>query len=153
VVVAALAAWVAIQLLVPLRQFLYPGNVSWTEQGHNFAWHQMHRAKDSDADFYVTDKDSGETWSIRESLFLSRRQKRKMSSRPHMILEFAHYLKRYYRETEGLDVEVRARVTCSLNGRRPQPLVDPEVDLAAQPRNLWHKPWIVPLRTLRPDEF
>jgi hypothetical protein len=75
-----------------------------------------------------------------------------MSTRPQMILEFAHYLKRYYRETESRDVEVRARVTCSLNGREPQLLVDPRVDLAAQPRDLWHKPWIMPLTTLRSDE-
>ena len=43
-------------------------------------------------------------------------------------------------------MEVRARTFVSLNGRRPQPLVDPDVDLAAQPRDLSHASWIVPLR-------
>jgi hypothetical protein len=34
-----LAAYLAIQCLLPLRHWLYPGNPSWTEQGHRFAWH------------------------------------------------------------------------------------------------------------------
>src|SRR6185436_43885 len=34
-----LAAYLAVQILFPLRHYLYPGNVSWTEEGHNFSWH------------------------------------------------------------------------------------------------------------------
>lgn len=33
----------------------------------------------------------------------------------------------------------------SLNGRRPQLLVDPAVDLARVPRDGWHLWWVVPL--------
>jgi hypothetical protein len=33
----------------------------------------------------------------------------------------------------------------SLNGREPQPLIDPVVDLATQPRTLAPASWIVPL--------
>lgn len=36
-----LAAWFSFQVLVPLRHLLYPGNVSWTEEGHRFAWHML----------------------------------------------------------------------------------------------------------------
>ena len=34
-VVAGLALWVVVQVAVPLRHFVIPGNVHWTEEGHN----------------------------------------------------------------------------------------------------------------------
>ncbi|MDX5442717.1 MAG: HTTM domain-containing protein, partial [Hymenobacteraceae bacterium] len=40
-----LILYAATQILVPLRHFLYPGNVNWTEEGHKFAWHMMLRSK------------------------------------------------------------------------------------------------------------
>ncbi len=145
-VVAALGVYLAIQIAVPLRHFLYPGNVSWTEEGHNFAWHQKLRDKDSRAVFYVKEAGSDAVIQVRPDEYLTRRQVRKMGSRPHMILEFAHFLRDEFESELGEPVEVRARVECSLNGRRYQPLVDPEVDLAKQRRDLWPKSWVVPLR-------
>jgi len=123
--------------------------VSWTEEGHNFAWHQKLRNKRCDTEFFVTDPSTGEIGGVYESEFLTSRQERKMSTRPHMILEFAHFLAGRYREKEGREVEVRVEASCSLNGRAWQLLVDPEVDLAAEPRNLWPRSWIVPLTTPR----
>ena len=41
-------------------------------------------------------------------------------------------------------VEVRAETSVSLNGRPPQPIVDPTVDLASVPTVWWgHAPWVV----------
>ncbi len=37
--------YLALQLLIPLRHFLYPGNVHWTEEGHRFSWHMKLRNK------------------------------------------------------------------------------------------------------------
>ena len=49
---------------------------------------------------------------------------------------------------EGYDnVEVRARVMVSLNGREPQLLIDPEIDLAKEQVSLLPASWIVPLTT------
>ena len=49
---------------------------------------------------------------------------------------------------EGYEnVEVRARVMVSLNGRPPQLLIDPEVDLAKEEIGLLPARWIVPLTT------
>ena len=53
-VAGLLAAYLAVQLLLPLRHYLYPGNVSWTEEGHNFAWHMKLRTKVGEAVFTVT---------------------------------------------------------------------------------------------------
>jgi hypothetical protein len=62
-----------------------------------------------------------------------------------MILQFAHFLADSMREVGFRDVEVRADVMAALNGRDPRPLVDPEVDLAAQARTLGHVDWVLPL--------
>src|SRR6185503_7615623 len=48
-IAALLAAYLAVQILFPLRHYLYPGNVSWTEEGHNVSWHMKLRTKVGDA--------------------------------------------------------------------------------------------------------
>jgi hypothetical protein len=144
-VLAALAAWVAVQMLVPLRHLLYPGNVSWTEEGHRFAWHMKLRDKEATARFTVTDPAGGGSWLVRARDHLTRLQLSKMGGQPDMILQFAHHLAAEARAEGRPHVQVRAHVMASLNGREPQPLVDPEADLAATPRSLRHATWIVPL--------
>lgn len=136
---------VVAQLLIPLRHFLYPGDVNWTEEGHRFSWHMKLRSKSSQAAFLVVDG-SGEPmdWQSPE-LALTPRQTRVMASRPDMVLQYAHLI-RDRLEAEGhREVHVYVYDTSSLDGRAPQPLVDPKVDLAGQPRNLWPAHWIVPL--------
>ncbi|HXB55574.1 MAG TPA: HTTM domain-containing protein [Vicinamibacteria bacterium] len=145
-ILAAVAAYLAVQVLVPLRHYAYPGNVSWTEEGHRFSWHMRLRDKESDARFLVTDLDQGATWTVEPSAYLTERQARVMAGRPDMILQFAHHLAGELRRSGHSQVEVRARVMASLNGRPPQLLVDPDVDLARQPRGLAPAPWILPLR-------
>ena len=76
-------------------------------------------------------------------------QLKRLSVDPYMIRDFARFIKSYH-EFKGMhdgsviqDVAVRAFVMCSLNGRTPQLMIDPNVDLAADelPDN-----WIVPLK-------
>jgi vitamin K-dependent gamma-carboxylase len=38
-------AWLVLQIAVPLRHFIIPGEVSWTEEGHRFSWHMKLRDK------------------------------------------------------------------------------------------------------------
>jgi hypothetical protein len=144
-VMAAVGGWLAVQLLFPLRHFLYPGNVSWTEEGHRFAWHMKLRDKEARARFTVIDPADGGSFPVHPRDYLTRLQASKMAGHPDMVLQFAHHLAREARRQGRPEVQVKARVTASLNGREPQLLVDPEVDLAAVPRSLRHATWIVPL--------
>ena len=59
VVLKFLALYVSWQLILPLRHWLYPGSVSWTEEGPLFAWHMKLRSKSGRVRFYVMD-DKGE---------------------------------------------------------------------------------------------
>lgn len=140
-----LTIYVLLQILLPFRHWLYPGNVSWTEEGHNFSWHMKLRAKKAHALFVIIDPVNKRRWTVRPRDYLTRRQARKMSRRPHMILQYAHWLARKWEANGYPGVEVRARVRVSLNGRRRQTLIDPKIDLAKQQRNLLPATWIVPL--------
>ena len=141
----------ALQALVPLRHWLYPGKVSWTEEGHNFSWHMKLRHKAARVRFSVTDRATNKTWQPKALEYLAPWQYRKMTTRPPMILQFAHYLAEQARKEGHEQVEVRVRAIVSLNGREPQMLIDPETDLAAQPRTfLAPAAWIVPLETPLP---
>jgi hypothetical protein len=63
-----------------------------------------------------------------------------------MIVQFAHDLAERLRSAGHKEVEIRARVTVSLNGRAPQLLIDPNVDLAKVAYPWWgHADWILPL--------
>ncbi len=145
VTLVLLGLYLAVQIVLPLRHFAYPGDVNWTEEGHRFAWHMKLRSKQARAEFIVTDPTRNISWYIDPHDYLPRWQERKMVTRPDMILQFSHYLAHELRDQGYEQVEVRAYVEASLNGRKYQLLIDPEVDLAAERRTLWPAPWIVPL--------
>ena len=71
----------------------------------------------------------------------------RFAKRPDMIWQFAQRLARESRAA-GIDrVEVRAIGVVSLNGRTPQPYVDPDVDLASTKWSYFGPTeWILPLR-------
>ncbi len=144
---AVLAAYFVVQLLFPLRHHLYPGNVSWTEEGHNFSWHMKLRTKSGDAVFTVTHPPTGQSWTINPEDYLESHQLMKVITKPDCILLFGHHLAEEKRREGYENVEVRARVTASLNGREPQLLIDPEVDLTKLHVSLLPAHWIVPLTT------
>lgn len=144
-IVAVLAVYFVVQIFLPLRHFLYPGDVNWTEEGHNFSWHMKLRDKEGSASFTISDPDSGQEWKVNLRKYLTSRQRSKVVTRPDMILQFSRYLAEEKRREGFENVEVRVRAMTSLNGRERQLLIDPTVDLAKQPRNLLPAPWIVPL--------
>ena len=141
-----LSVFMAFQILFPLRHFLYPGNVAWTEEGHRFAWRMKLRDKEGYAAYTVTDPASGKTWRIRPRDELTERQYKKMVCQPDMILQYAHHLAARWAQERGMPgVEVRAQAYCSLNGRPRQALVDPNRDLAKERRKIGADDWILPL--------
>jgi len=146
IILSLLGVFAAIQILLPFRHFLYPGNVSWTEEGHRFSWHMKLRGKAGWVRFYAENPKTGQKEIVAINPYLSSRQYRKMSSRPDMILQFSHFLADRYRINKGWkDVEIRVDSWAALNGRQTQRMIDPKVDLSKEPRKLTHDPWIIPL--------
>ncbi|MAT24453.1 MAG: hypothetical protein CMN29_05680 [Sandaracinus sp.] len=134
----------AVQLLLPLRQHLYPGERTWHEQGFRFAWNVMLVEKTAMVDFRVVDAAGGET-VVHPREILTPLQRRMMTTQPDMILSFAHHLRdRWAAEGRG-EVEVYVDAWCALNGRRRQRFIDPEVDLARVEASLAPRDWVLPL--------
>ena len=102
-----LAAYVAVQVALPLRHFAYEGRVDWTEEGHRFAWRMMLREKRGTAHFVVRDPDGGRHWSVRLDGHLTSEQIRIMVGQPAMIWQFADYLEGVWVKEHGVaDPEV-----------------------------------------------
>ncbi|MCA9075986.1 MAG: HTTM domain-containing protein [Planctomycetaceae bacterium] len=145
VISSLLAVYVLVQLALPLRQFAYPDNPSWSEEGHRFSWRMMLRKKITKVEVLVVDEESGRKGKFDPHEVLTPMQAQKMSRSPDMLLQFAHYLERRFREQGmgGIAVHIHDRV--SLNGREAQLLIDPSVDLTEQQRSFRHAEWIIPL--------
>ncbi len=143
---AILAIYFAVQVLLPLRHHLYPGDSKWTEEGHRMAWRMMLRSKTGSAVMRIVDRQTGESWKVYPREYLSPKQQTRIATRPDMMWRYSRYLRGRY-ETEGRDVAVYAETRVSLNGRPRQPLFDPDVDLSRAPWT-WIEPlpWLVPLR-------
>ncbi len=132
-------------ILWPLRHFTYDGNTGWTEQGHYFSWRMMLRGKTVGLRYYLNDTETGMTQQADIRQFLNPEQQIKFAKDPEMILDLAHGLAAESLRRTGKQMEVRALVLASLNGRKPQLLIDPAIDLAAQPNFAFNRPWIIPL--------
>lgn len=142
----SLVVFFTLQLLIPLRFLLYPGNVAWTGEGEWFAWRMKLDDKHAQIRFIVTESDSGRRWDIDPTHHLRPRQLEMMAPRPDMIIQFAKHLEHVWATREGIrDVAVRAIVMSSLNGRPAAPLIDPRTDLTSVSRTLRHYEWILPL--------
>jgi vitamin K-dependent gamma-carboxylase-like protein len=143
------ACYVVLQLILPLRHFLYPGNVNWTEEGHRFSWHMKLRDKQGDVRFTARNGTTGSEWSVDPHAYLVDWQVEEMSTRPDMIQQLCHRIAEDA-AAAGEPVQVRVSAMVSLNDRPLQLLIDPSVDLAGEARSLWPARWIVPLEDRTP---
>ncbi len=152
VMVTAIAVWLSLQVLVPLRHWVIPGDVAWNEAGHRFSWRMKLRDKEGEARFVVRDPDGDE---LRVSLprYLSRNQAEKMVCTPDMLLQFAHHIGDDFRARGFPVAGVYADVFCSLNGRPMQRFVEPAFNLYAAPRRFTGYDWVLPLTTPLPDPW
>ncbi len=133
-----------LQLFLPFRYALYPGNLFWTEQGYRFSWRVMLMEKAGYASFTVHEGDSGNSWNIPNWEYLTPNQEKMMATQPDMILQFAHHLKEVYEKKGVENVKVTVESYVTLNGRPSRPFIAPDVDLAALERGFKHKEWVVP---------
>ena len=146
--ISFVSIYLMIQILLPFRHWLYEGHVSWTEEGQDFAWRMKLRDKGGcRLHFFVTNPETGETWPIPAEPYLALRQFIRMCQRPHMIIQFAHYLDKEMEEAGINNPIINARTLVSLNYRPSQALIDPDVNLTEEEYSIFkHAEWIVPLK-------
>lgn len=117
------------QTLFPFRHLLYPGELFWTEEGYRFSWRVMLMEKAGYTNFKVVDPDTGKRFYVQNGNFLNSLQEKQMATQPDFILEFAHYLEKFYQRNGIRDPEIYVESYVALNGRSSQPFVNPELDL------------------------
>ncbi|MEM0998736.1 MAG: HTTM domain-containing protein [Bacteroidota bacterium] len=134
----------AVQIALPFRHALYPGNLFWHEQGYRFSWRVMLMEKAGYAVFFVRDPRSGAQSEVNNRNYLTPLQEKMMATQPDMILQYAHFLQQEFQAQGIVDPEIRADVHVTLNGSGTRRFIDPEIDLA-QVRRGWHaKDWVLP---------
>ncbi len=143
--IGLLVTYTLIQLLVPLRQHLYPGYTSWTHEGHRWAWRMKLVAKRTDAlEFFTIDPESGKRLKLDGLKILYPWQQDVMSRQPDLLLQFARDMHANLLQRTGKSYPIYAEILVSINGLPAQQFVDPEVDLAKVEWSLAPKSWILP---------
>lgn len=131
--------------LFPLRSVLYPGETSWTERGHYFAWRMMLRGKITGVRYYLTDERIGSTWIASLQRWITLEQASRFARDPDMILQLGQFLGDHYLASTGRVAKVQVLALSSLNGRKAQLLIDPRCDLMSIDPWEVRRDWIVPL--------
>ena len=139
-----LGLFLMLQILVPFRSLLYPGELFWTEEGYRFSWRVMLMEKAGYANFKIVDLEKGTFFMVDNSDFLTSFQEKQMSHQPDFILEYAHFLGDHFKQQGHKNIGVFTESYVALNGRLSSVFIDPKVDLYQQKEGFKHKKWIVP---------
>ncbi|HEU5148508.1 MAG TPA: HTTM domain-containing protein [Chryseosolibacter sp.] len=138
----AFGIFLLIQMLLPFRYVLYPGELFWTEQGYRFSWRVMLMEKAGYAEFTVRDAD-GKHEVVDNRQFLTALQEKMMATQPDMILQYAHIIRDHFAAEGFRHPRVYVDSYVTLNGRLGRTLIDPATDLAREEESFSHKTWIL----------
>jgi len=144
-----LGAYAAVQVLLPLRHFAYPGNTLWTEEGFRYAWRIMLIEKSGSLEFTIVDR-AGKKIIVEPREYLTPYQARIAAPQPDMVLQLAHIIADDFAARGLGPVAVYADARVAFNGRPNAPMIDPTVDLAREQDTLAPKRWILRAPTTKP---
>lgn len=149
-VLAAMAVWLAVQIILPLRGAIFDSEIRWSGEGHRFSWRMRIYDREAYGSFFVTvpggSGQMDQVWIVDPHDYLNDRQASKVLPRADMVHAFALWLEQEWRANGYDAVEVRADIWKSLNGRPFQPFIDDSADLT-KVRNhpLRRNEWVLPL--------
>ncbi len=139
-----MAIFVIIQLLLPWRYLLYPGNLFWTEEGYRFSWRVMLMEKAGYTIFTIKDPATGRTGQAYANDYLTPNQEKMMATQPDMILQFSHFLADKYKAQGVANPIITVDAFATLNGTGSKLLIDNQVDLTKITEGFKSKTWILP---------
>ena len=134
-----------IQLFLPLRHFLYSGNLLWTEQGYRFSWRVMLIEKRGHAVFKVINDENKDVITVENEEFLTKFQEKQMSFQADFILEYAHFIGDIYKARGIKNPIVLVDNYVTLNGRLSKRFVANDINLYKEKESFKSKEWIIPL--------
>lgn len=144
--ITLLTLFVTWQVLFPFRHFVLPGESNWDEYSHYFSWHMLLRAKECGLRVTANDGRTGKSGNIDLRTYLTARQLGVVARDPRLIQRLCHYIKADLESKGHEQVEVRVQALISLNGRKPQLIIDPQLDLASVPLSWSYPDFVLPLQ-------
>lgn len=148
-----LALHLAFQLAWPLRSFP-PILTAWDEHAWPpewsgvsmlFSWRMKKRYMRGDVRFLLRDPQKDEARVIHPTEFLTPRQDMVSLDDPEYLRQAATWVADAARRAGVIVPEVRVLSQVSMNGRPYQPRVDPQRNLALEPRQAGFPDWAIPL--------
>jgi hypothetical protein len=149
-----LIGFFTLQIFLPLRFILYPGKLFWTEQGYRFSWRVMLIEKAGYSQFYIHEPKMDRKMLIQNRDYLTPQQEKMMSTQPDMILQYAHFLSKTFKDSSivesngeiinmGANPKVTADITVSLFNKGSRKFIDSEKNLSETKRGFGNKEWIL----------
>ena len=141
-----LIAHLLIQILLPIRHFLYGNDVNWTEDGFRFAWRVMLIEKVGSLEYRVQADQLKHEIRISPRKELTELQYKMIGSQPDMIVQYAHHIKEDYQTKGFTNIRVFADSTVWFNARTTQSYIRSDVDLSAVDILSDRSSWMVDLQ-------
>lgn len=138
--------WFTFQFLIPLRHLVYPGNPSWTGEGHFFSWRMMLVDISASIQINITSENTTEVIDLNIENFLTKQQISKLVRSPKDIIRFCNFLKEDVEsKTEMVNPNIRLEIWKSINERTPILFNDTTLNYGNLDYNtLNSKDWILP---------
>lgn len=132
--VAFLAVFAAMNVVLPLRHWLAEGNVRWNDDGYELSWRVMLTDRSGFLEFDVVEPATGRRWRVSPDLVLAEWQIAEAATRPPLALQTAQFVAEHFASLGHRGVEVYADSFVAMNGRLRQRMIDPTVDLVTVSR-------------------
>ena len=88
--------------------------------------------------------DTGETFHVDNSQFLTAFQEKQMATQPDFMLEYAQFLRKYFESKGHNNLEIYVDSFVAINGRRSRTYINPKANLLDYQDTFKHKHWILP---------
>jgi vitamin K-dependent gamma-carboxylase len=149
ITVIALALFVLLQLILPIRYILYTDNPEWTGIANRFAWRmKMQHREITNFTMTFTDRNSGEFGPIDVNAFLSVNQRIHFAEDPNNIIVLTKYLhEEIEKKLQMNDPLIKADLQVAFNGLPSQYMFSPQLDLVRIDDSFrTRETWIFPLK-------
>ena len=135
-----LYGFLAVQLLLPFRHFLYPGDVAFSRQGHCFSWRMKLNIRKSDLKLLVHHAD-GRVDPVNMDEWVTLVQKKGFRNLDQ-IQQLARAIRKHHEAIDKQPVQVTGTAIVTVNHREPFDLIRDDVDLSRTPITLLPANWI-----------
>lgn len=136
--------WLLIQIILPLRHFMYSDNLSWGWNGKDFAWQmKIDYSRVEEIAFRVWVPNEGFIGNYDFSKDLNRDQISQLATRADFQVAYAKYIKKKFEDAGYPNSKVFGHSTVSLNGRSARPMIDETIDLASIDEPFGTPHWII----------